>query len=296
MKIFAYSLLLLAVLALLYLLYAQGKLKQELSERSALQQRRESWYRADSLYFIGDTLELRKAWEVLATAGGAGALESRMARLEQDAMDAALMVQQRDSLAQMAQSEKALRSTVMTLERRLRESNTALEDMADSVKTLERVRLRRDSLLADYRDYLQLVEGKVSELEEEIDRKQLLKFKSRKGLDIMYLGEVKDGKAHGRGVGVWANGIVYTGQWDAGEKHGWGIYEYPDGEKYEGHFVSGKREGAGVYSWKNGNRYDGEWKADLRHGQGVITNAKGKVLQSGAWEMDKLIKNKSSAR
>ncbi len=78
-----------------------------------------------------------------------------------------------------------------------------------------------------------------------------------------YTGEMKDGKEHGRGVWVGADGDSYDGDWKDGKEHGHGVYVWgPDsewaGDRYEGEYRDGERHGRGVYVWADGNRYEGE--------------------------------------
>ena len=45
------------------------------------------------------------------------------------------------------------------------------------------------------------------------------------GLKFFYLGDLKDGKPHGRGTTYFENGSKYTGNCQNGIKHGFGIFE-----------------------------------------------------------------------
>jgi MORN repeat len=46
----------------------------------------------------------------------------------------------------------------------------------------------------------------------------------------VYVGQVRDGKRHGRGVlSVRTNGDVYAGNWRNDERHGWGVLTNADG-------------------------------------------------------------------
>ena len=74
-----------------------------------------------------------------------------------------------------------------------------------------------------------------------------------------YTGEMKDGKQHGRGVYVWANGDRYEGDWKDGKPYGRGVYVWANGNRYEGNFKDGERHGRGVYVWANGDECDGNW-------------------------------------
>ena len=38
----------------------------------------------------------------------------------------------------------------------------------------------------------------------------------------MYEGEWKDGKPHGRGKCIYADGVLYEGEWKDGQSHGYG--------------------------------------------------------------------------
>ncbi len=119
-------------------------------------------------------------------------------------------------------------------------------------------------------------------------------FQERKYPDGTYLGQVVDGKRHGkgvmyyknrnkytgdyvddrkqgRGVYTWRNGETYDGEWKDGKRTGKGVYCYQNGEQYDGDFIDGIRNGSGVYAWPNGDKYDGEWKDDNRNGRGVLT-------------------------
>lgn len=131
----------------------------------------------------------------------------------------------------------------------------------------------------------------VIDLYEE-NRKEILHFKSPTGVDVTYFGQTRNDKAHGNGIGVYANGNKYEGQWENGQKHGEGVYEFPDGETYVGRFEKDKRNGYGLYKWPNGDVYTGYWKNDRRHGEGVIKNKSGKVLSTGLWTNDLLEKTK----
>lgn len=51
-----------------------------------------------------------------------------------------------------------------------------------------------------------------------------------------YIGEIKDGKPHGKGVKY-----------------------YKDWKKYEGDFIKGIREGNGITTFQNGDKYIGEF-------------------------------------
>jgi hypothetical protein len=294
-----------AVLAALvaFLSYFNNRqLKDRLEQSQSRLQRMEAWHRADSLFFLGDTLAAREAWAAQGTAEAfsARALDLRLAFLETAANDALQRQQQRDSLrtviAAYLQANRLNLANINSLEQRLYRSKAEMVELTDSVQALaagyQAERRRRDSLVDAQAAYRQEMDQKFDDLEARAQSKQFLKFKSPSNVDIVYAGETMDGKAHGHGIGLWVNGTAYTGQWRDGKKHGQGLYEYPEGEKFEGDFVNDKRHGFGIYTWKNGDRYMGFWQDDLRHGEGSIANKKGEVVREGIWEKDQLVQRR----
>ncbi len=92
---------------------------------------------------------------------------------------------------------------------------------------------------------------------------------------VKYDGEWKDDKRHGHGVLIWKNGEKYDGEFKNGQFTGNAVHYYANGDRYEGEFINGKRNGHGVMTWKNGDKYDGEQKDSARHGKGVYYFANG---------------------
>ena len=90
-----------------------------------------------------------------------------------------------------------------------------------------------------------------------------------------YEGGYEDGKCHGRGVCVRADGSRYEGEFKHNKGHGRGIYVGANGNRYEGEFKDGEPHGQGVYIWADGSRYEGECKEGKRHGRGVCVGADG---------------------
>ena len=95
---------------------------------------------------------------------------------------------------------------------------------------------------------------------------------------------------HGQGVEYHADGSeAASGQWCEGKQHGRGKQILlPSGDRYEGEFVDGKRSGLGSYTWPDGDVDEGEWAGGMLIGLGVRWNKKGKVLECGRWQRDKL--------
>ena len=90
-----------------------------------------------------------------------------------------------------------------------------------------------------------------------------------------YIGELKDGKRHGQGTYIWADGNRYEGEWKNNLKEGHGTETWANGNRYEGDYKNGKMEGHGTYTWADGNRYEGDWKNDKKDGYGTFTWADG---------------------
>ena len=64
---------------------------------------------------------------------------------------------------------------------------------------------------------------------------------------MQYDGQISsDGKFHGHGKIVYANGESYDGEWHAGQRHGTGTYRYSDGGVYVGSWESDRINGRGV--------------------------------------------------
>ena len=58
----------------------------------------------------------------------------------------------------------------------------------------------------------------------------------------LYVGEMKDGKEHGKGIYTFSNGSkIYEGEWKDGLEHGKGIYTWTNGSIYEGRHEHGDR-------------------------------------------------------
>nr|WP_321412854.1 hypothetical protein [uncultured Allomuricauda sp.] len=118
---------------------------------------------------------------------------------------------------------------------------------------------------------------------------EYLTFKSKKGNPLHYIGQVKDGKAHGFGVALLETGSRYEGEWVNNQRHGEGTFYWADGEYYKGSYKDDQRNGYGTYYWTNGEKYTGEWKNDKRNGAGRFYDAEGDVVAGGEWDNDKLV-------
>jgi len=90
-----------------------------------------------------------------------------------------------------------------------------------------------------------------------------------------YVGEYRDGKAHGQGTYTFANGDRYVGEFRDGKYHGQGTFTFVNGDRYVGEFRDDKFHGQGTYTHANGDRYVGEYRDNKRNGQGTFTFANG---------------------
>jgi len=74
-----------------------------------------------------------------------------------------------------------------------------------------------------------------------------------------YVGELANGKPHGKGQLSDDYGNVYEGDFVAGVKEGYGIWSFAIGQVYEGEFVGGCFHGQGKLLWDDGLGYVGEF-------------------------------------
>lgn len=118
---------------------------------------------------------------------------------------------------------------------------------------------------------------------------EYLKFRSKKGNQMHYVGQVKNGKANGYGIALLDTGSRYEGQWQDNQRQGEGTFYWPDGEYYIGEYAYDRRSGFGTYYWPNGEKYAGEWKEDKRSGSGQFFGTDGDVIADGEWNDDKLV-------
>jgi len=118
---------------------------------------------------------------------------------------------------------------------------------------------------------------------------EYLKFKSKKGNQLHYVGQVKNGQANGFGIALLDTGSRYEGQWKNNQRQGEGTFYWADGQYYVGTYENDKRSGYGTYYWPNGEKYAGEWKDDKRSGSGKFFDADGDIVTGGRWQDDKLV-------
>lgn len=91
--------------------------------------------------------------------------------------------------------------------------------------------------------------------------------------EIVYIGETKIDRPHGRGLCFFKNTHkIIHGQFHNGQLEGHGELYFATGDYYIGQFRFDKKEGRGVYTWtgKESNVYEGEFKAGKRNGRGTF--------------------------
>jgi hypothetical protein len=125
---------------------------------------------------------------------------------------------------------------------------------------------------------------------------EYLTFKSVKGNQMHYVGQVRNNMANGYGIAILDTGSRYKGEWKDNKRHGQGAFYWPDGEYYIGSYVNAKRTGYGTYYWPNGEKYVGYWKDDKRNGEGEFYAKDGSILTSGIWEDDKLVETEKKEK
>lgn len=118
-----------------------------------------------------------------------------------------------------------------------------------------------------------------------------------------YRGEYVDGREHGRGKRLYADGSTYVGEWMCGSRSGKGSCEYANGDRYQGEWSDDVRHGYGVCVFADGTKYRGEWERDCWcqstadpvftrvFGPGIVRAVAGRVTAFGIEARDEL-KNK----
>ena len=76
---------------------------------------------------------------------------------------------------------------------------------------------------------------------------------------------------------------VYVGEIKKGKPHGKGILKYTNGSRYVGEFEEGKYQGQGMLTCCDSSTYEGEWEDNHMHGRGRLII--GADVQDGFWHM-----------
>lgn len=274
-----FLLALLAIGVLGFLLWQEGKTGEKLTEQKLRNEQLteqvqffEKQAQIDSLLLLGKTEEALELYREQLTRADSATRDFAETRLH--------------IAKELFQQQKA---TTANYNIELRETEEKLNELQDSLELLADEKIReRDSLARVITSSMQQLTSLQRELAEKAAH-NFLTFKSSKGNQVFYIGEVKNDQAHGHGIGIWLTGSKYEGEWKQNQRHGKGVFEWADGERYEGEYVNDMRHGEGTYYWTNGQKYVGEWSDDQRNGKGIFYDEDGEILTQGRWKNDELI-------
>ena len=88
----------------------------------------------------------------------------------------------------------------------------------------------------------------------------------------------------------YGTGNKYVGEFRDGKAHGQGTYTWATGSKYVGEFRDDKFNGQGTYTYAPGDKYVGEFRDDRPNGQGIFTYADGRPPEEGVFEDGKFVR------
>ena len=128
------------------------------------------------------------------------------------------------------------------------------------------------------------VEGAVTNVEDLVKIKALTDlFDVDNRTTDTYEGETdEEGKPHGQGKMLYANGAVYEGKWSHGDWKGYGSYLFPNGTLYKGGWKSKNvRHGKGELYLSNGLVYIGSFKNGDTNGPGTLYYQNGNTKVTG---------------
>lgn len=270
----------LLVLSLIYIIARPGKGNKSKSQQKLEQKLQE---KSDKISELNDILDAESHWLYDRD------LEKAISHLKAiKPADESSKVQQRiDTLEKI---RKELASDTMSLQQykvRLNAQNDEVQKLKDQKDSIDETLNDQLSSVQNEKDsLLEVIQKKEKALKRKEDIK-VISFKSTKGDQVHYLGEVENGKANGGGIGIWRTGSIYKGKWKNNKRHGEGTFEWADGQKYEGDFKNDIRTGKGTYFWPSGERYEGEFRNNRREGQGTLYDPDGNVSFKGKWKDDK---------
>ena len=199
-----------------------------------------------------------------------------------------------DSLKGIYERKAAVLNSLLGLAK----TNKALREdtIADStiVQPKEEVsRLAFQSMQDSLAFALKKANLKIKSLQQQVKKQTFgdyLVFESSKGSKMYYVGEIKEGKANGKGTALLETGSRYEGDWKDNMRHGDGTFYWKDGEYYIGEYKEDQRAGLGSYYWPNGEYFTGQWSNNKRNGEGTFYDKEGNVITKGVWKNDELVK------
>ena len=104
-----------------------------------------------------------------------------------------------------------------------------------------------------------------------------------------YVGQFKQGKYNGQGKTTFVNGNKHIGEYKHGQRNGLGIMFYLSGDTYLGEYKNAQKHGQGIYKFVNGIKEVGEFKNSKLNGYAIRYGADGSILKEGIWKDDKFI-------
>ncbi|WP_339704727.1 hypothetical protein [uncultured Kriegella sp.] len=274
--IILYLLLATSVVTALFFLFRTQGLKQQLKETELKQTRLEVQ--------VDEHKKLMRIDSMLVDGNYNSALREYTFQLENKLGNDSIGLQLRIALAE-------------NLKRMEASNNTQIDSLAlkalDSLQETSKVTPREIRQYDSVSFALEKMKVQLQTMQRQQRKKsfgEYLRFKSQKGNQLHYVGQVQNKKANGYGIALFDTGSRYEGQWKDNQRHGEGTFYWPDGEYYIGSYINDRRNGNGTYYWPNKEKYAGQWKDDKRNGQGTFYGADGKVVTSGVWKNDKLQK------
>lgn len=233
---------------------------------------------SDKYFFSGDYAAAENAYQQLTEQDQSTLFLLEFIQLRQQ------------KIAAISSNKDSIIDDIQTLRLLLSNTKQQNDSMAAKVEILEKqlmsAKEKQDKELSALKQTINEQKAKLATKE----KVQVISFKNDKGNLIHYLGEVRDGKANGGGVGIFDTGGIYKGEWKNNQRHGKGTYEWKDGHKYDGEFVNGEREGQGTYIWSSGEKYVGQWSAGKRNGEGILYDKDNNISYEGLWLDDKIKK------
>lgn len=98
-----------------------------------------------------------------------------------------------------------------------------------------------------------------------------------------YIGQLKNGLPHGKGIFTFKDGSIHEGLFEQGLPHGYGKLTLKDKTEYDGYFDRGDLR-RGKIRYTNGLSYRGSLKNKLPHGLGILTKGNITLYKGKFWE------------
>lgn len=201
------------------------------------------------------------------------------------------MIEQLDSLEKEAKSKidsiekvdtgRIVKSSMPEWEKQLNAVNISVSQVEDLLKQLAEGIGGLENAQSDYEHSL-LMKSKIQFVPTLIDDKLFGSLSISRRLDDpngFYLGEVVNGRGHGKGEYHYNDGDTYVGEYRDHRKCGKGVYVYANGERYEGEWKEDSFCGQGTYSWSDGQRYEGGWRENRMSGRGTFYFSNGDRME-----------------